>query len=57
MQSPVNYYSLNIGEQEMIRCGVTCFNDMYYFPEVTAKVANDVGMRGVVGKYLIPTLI
>ena len=26
---------------EMLRGGVTCFNDMYFFPEVTAAVARD----------------
>jgi 5-methylthioadenosine/S-adenosylhomocysteine deaminase len=30
---------------EMIRGGVTCFNDMYFFPEVTAREATHAGMR------------
>ncbi|HRZ52735.1 MAG TPA: TRZ/ATZ family hydrolase [Candidatus Contendobacter sp.] len=34
---------------EMLRGGVTCFNDMYFFPEVTAAVARDCGMRACVG--------
>jgi len=34
---------------EMIRGGTTCFNDMYFFPEVTAKIAQDAGIRAVVG--------
>ncbi|MBS1223761.1 MAG: N-ethylammeline chlorohydrolase [Proteobacteria bacterium] len=34
---------------EMLRGGVTCFNDMYFFPEVTAAVAHDCGMRACVG--------
>jgi 5-methylthioadenosine/S-adenosylhomocysteine deaminase len=34
---------------EMLRGGVTCFNDMYFFPEVTAAVARDCGMRAYVG--------
>ncbi len=34
---------------EMIRGGVTCFNDMYFFPEQTAAVAAGAGMRAVVG--------
>lgn len=34
---------------EMLRSGTTCFNDMYFFPEVTAQVAANTGMRAVVG--------
>jgi 5-methylthioadenosine/S-adenosylhomocysteine deaminase len=34
---------------EMIRGGVTMFNDMYFFPESVAQVIAEVGMRGVVG--------
>lgn len=34
---------------EMLRSGTTCFNDMYFFPDVTASVANKIGMRAVVG--------
>jgi len=38
---------------EMIRSGTTCFNDMYFFPDVTARVAADIGMRASVGLILI----
>ena len=38
---------------EMIRSGTTCFNDMYFFPDITARVANDIGMRANVGLILI----
>ena len=34
---------------EMIRGGQTCFNDMYFFPEVTAEVVGESGMRAVIG--------
>jgi 5-methylthioadenosine/S-adenosylhomocysteine deaminase len=34
---------------EMLRGGTTCFNDMYFFPEITAKATADAGMRAVVG--------
>lgn len=34
---------------EMLRGGVTCFNDMYFFPEVTAHAAEAAGMRACVG--------
>ncbi len=32
---------------EMIRCGITCFADMYYFEEHIAKTTAQVGMRAV----------
>ncbi len=38
---------------EMIRGGVTCFNDMYFFPEVTARQALRCGMRAVLGMILV----
>jgi len=38
---------------EMIRGGVTCFNDMYFFPEVTAQQAIRRGMRAVLGMILV----
>ncbi len=34
---------------EMLRGGTTCFSDMYFFPEVTARVASSIGMRAVIG--------
>ncbi len=37
----------------MLRCGVTCFHDMYFFPHVTAKVATDNGMRCAIGMPVI----
>ncbi|MEI6416013.1 MAG: TRZ/ATZ family hydrolase, partial [Pseudomonadota bacterium] len=34
---------------EMLRGGVTCFNDMYFFPDCTADVAAEAGIRAVLG--------
>lgn len=34
---------------EMIRSGTTCFNDMYFYPDTTARVASAAGLRSVVG--------
>ena len=34
---------------EMLRAGVTCFNDMYFFPEATARAARAAGMRAAIG--------
>ena len=38
---------------EMIRSGTTCFNDMYFFPDITARIAADAGIRASVGLILI----
>ena len=34
---------------EMLKGGTTCFNDMYFFPDETAKAAHAAGMRGRIG--------
>ncbi len=34
---------------EMLRGGITCFNDMYFYPEVTARIAAAAGMRVLAG--------
>ena len=33
---------------EMLRGGVTCFNDMYFFPQAAAKAALKLGMRAAI---------
>jgi 5-methylthioadenosine/S-adenosylhomocysteine deaminase len=38
---------------EMLRSGTTCFNDMYFFPEVTARVAASSNIRACAGMILI----
>lgn len=38
---------------EMLAGGTTCFNDMYFFPDITAEVALEHGMRAVVGMIVI----
>ena len=38
---------------EMIRSGTTCFNDMYFFPEETARAVEQAGMRTKLGLILI----
>jgi len=43
---------------EMLRSGTTCFNDMYFFPDVTARVALNAGIRAMIGLIVIdfPTI-
>jgi 5-methylthioadenosine/S-adenosylhomocysteine deaminase len=38
---------------EMLKSGTTCFNDMYFFAEETARVAHDIGMRACVGLIMV----
>jgi len=38
---------------EMLRSGTTCFNDNYFFPDVTAEAAIATGMRAVIGMPVI----
>jgi 5-methylthioadenosine/S-adenosylhomocysteine deaminase len=38
---------------EMVRCGTTCFNDMYYFPDVVAALAVEHHLRAAVGMIVI----
>ena len=33
---------------EMLRGGQTCFSDQYFFPEIVAEAATDLGMRAVI---------
>lgn len=42
---------------EMIRGGVTCFNDMYFFPNETAQTCIAEGMRACIGQTImnVPT--
>ncbi len=38
---------------EMIKTGTTCFNDMYFFADETARVCEQAGMRAVLGMIVI----
>ena len=38
---------------EMIKGGITCFNDMYFFPESCAEAAIHAGMRAAIGMIVI----
>ncbi len=36
-----------IGIAEMLRSGTTCYSDMYFYPEVAADTAAELGMRAI----------
>ncbi|MDO9050046.1 MAG: TRZ/ATZ family hydrolase [Methylotenera sp.] len=38
-----------LGCAEMLSGGITCFNDMYFFPQATAMAVNQAGMRANLG--------
>lgn len=38
---------------EMLRGGTTCFNDMYFFPDATARVVDRSGIRASLGMVVI----
>lgn len=38
---------------EMLKSGITCFNDMYYFPQAAAEAATQLGMRAALGITII----
>jgi 5-methylthioadenosine/S-adenosylhomocysteine deaminase len=42
-----------LGCAEMIRSGVTCFADMYYFEEAVAEAVSAAGMRAVCGQTVL----
>ena len=42
-----------LGCAEMIRSGVTCFADMYYFEDAIAKAAAGAGMRALCGQTVL----
>lgn len=38
---------------EMMRGGVTCFNDMYFYPDEVGKVASECSMRATIGLIVV----
>jgi 5-methylthioadenosine/S-adenosylhomocysteine deaminase len=38
---------------EMLKGGITCFNDMYFFPEATARAVVELGIRAMLGVVVI----
>lgn len=39
------YWGVKLGCLEMIRFGITCFNDMYYFMDETSAATKEMGLR------------
>lgn len=47
------YDATKLALAEMIRSGSICYNDMYFFPEATAKATIEAGLRGFIGMTVI----
>ncbi len=47
------YQGTRLAVAESLRGGVTCFNDMYFFPDQAARAAAEAGMRAMVGLIVI----
>ncbi|OPX78580.1 MAG: N-ethylammeline chlorohydrolase [Methanosaeta sp. PtaB.Bin039] len=43
---------VRLGCLELIRFGITCYNDMYYFMDETARATREMGIRGVLSGVL-----
>ena len=39
------YWGAKLGCLELIRFGTTCYNDMYFFPDETARATKEMGLR------------
>ncbi len=39
---------MKLGCLELIRFGITCYNDMYYFPDTTAQATKEMGLRAFI---------
>ena len=53
VSEPFVYDGTRLACAEMLRNGVTCFNDMYFFPRAAARAATEAGMRAVLGLIVI----
>src|SRR3990167_1209673 len=47
------YDASKLAMAEMIRGGTTCFNDMYFFLQASAKAADEAGIRAHIGMTII----
>ncbi len=47
------YDGTRLAAAEMLRAGITCCNDMYFFPAEAAQAMRSLGMRAVVGVLII----
>jgi 5-methylthioadenosine/S-adenosylhomocysteine deaminase len=46
------YWGVKLGCLEQIRLGITCYNDMYYFMDETARATKEMGMRAFLSEVI-----
>lgn len=44
------YWGTQLAMLELLRCGVTCVNDMYFFSDAVARSIDESGMRALIGR-------
>lgn len=49
LSSQFVYDGTRLACAEMLKGGITCFNDMYFFPEAAATAASEFGIRAMLG--------
>lgn len=47
------YWGTRLACIEMIKCGTSCFNDMYWHSKATAQAVEDAGIRAVISQVFI----
>ncbi len=47
LDDEIVYWGSRLACLEMIKSGTTCFNDMYFYQDATARAARDCGLRAV----------
>ncbi len=47
------YDGTRLAAAEMLKGGVTCFNDMYFYPDAAARASLEVGIRAMLGIVLL----
>lgn len=56
LTSEAVYWASVLGIAEMVSMGVTCFNDMYFFEEETARACVEAGMRAFLTRGLMDSV-
>jgi len=46
------HWGVKLGCLEMIRSGITCYNDMYYFMDETARATKEMGLRAFLSEVI-----
>jgi len=49
MDSEDMYWAMKLSCLKMIKTGTTCFNDMYWTPEIDIRAITEMGIRAVIG--------